>query len=302
MVLARGFKPRDTALILYGVCGIAAFLSLLQSFASYQFRGLTILVFCSLVFAGINYLGYVEISAARRTLSRKMILRIVKEEIYLQELEHALAEAHTPDECWKVVRNACSDMHFASIQMYLQGESYAGGVQCARNRTELEDEPRYRPRQLSHPHPRCRKQTAEAHDPRPRSPATVNPGQGRYFAEALFPRQATGHLRCRLKHGAGAPCRYLVLQTCSRGSILLRGVPGELTSPTQALAGRRVKGSLVSLGCLAAPVPAPPRCPSCSPPIEPSPTRLCTPSPINGGALRQPPRPYPRVSARAPSP
>ncbi len=125
MVLARGFKPRDTALILYGVCGIAAFLSLLQSFATYQLRGLTILVFCSLVFAGINYLGYVELSAARRTLSRKMILRIVKEEIYLQELEHSLTLAKTTEECWAIVRNACSDMHFASVQMFLQGESYA---------------------------------------------------------------------------------------------------------------------------------------------------------------------------------
>lgn len=125
MVLARGFKPRDAALILYGVCGVAAFLSLLQSFASYQLRGLTILVFFSLVFAGVNYLGYVELSAARRTLSRKMILRVVKEEIYLQELEHSLDAANTPDECWNVVRTACNDMHFASIQMYLHGESYA---------------------------------------------------------------------------------------------------------------------------------------------------------------------------------
>ena len=124
MVLARGFKPRDTALILYGVCGVAAFLSLLQSFAAYQLRGLTILVFCSLVFAGVNYLGYVELSAARRTLSRKMILRIVKEEIYLQELERSLTLANTTEECWAIVRTACSDMHFASVQMFLQGESY----------------------------------------------------------------------------------------------------------------------------------------------------------------------------------
>lgn len=124
MVLARGFKPRDTALILYGVCGVAAFLSLLQSFANYQFRGLTILVFFSLVFAGVNYLGYVELTAARRTLSRKTILRVVKEEIYLQELEHALAAAHTADDCWAVVKKACNDMHFASVQMYLNGDSY----------------------------------------------------------------------------------------------------------------------------------------------------------------------------------
>lgn len=124
MVLARGFKPRDTALILYGVCGIAAFLSLLQGLPNYHLRGLTMVVFCSLVFTGVNYLGYVELSAARRTLSRKMILRVVKEEIYLQELQSSLSRASTSEDCWKIVRTVCDDMHFASVQMFLQGESF----------------------------------------------------------------------------------------------------------------------------------------------------------------------------------
>ena len=124
MVLARGFKPRDAALILYGVSALAAFLALLQSFTSYQFRGLILLVFCALVWTGVNYLGYVELSAARKTLTHRMVLRVLKEEIYMQELTHSLAAAQSVEECWHVIRGACHDLSFASVQMLLHDQSY----------------------------------------------------------------------------------------------------------------------------------------------------------------------------------
>ena len=125
MVLALGFKPRDAALILYGFCGIAAFLAILLNVASLRnLRPLTILAFCSLVFAGVNCLGYVEFSAVRRTLSKRKILRVLQEEIYLQELDRSLLGAATVGECWEVVRNACTDLRFASVRMYLLGTSF----------------------------------------------------------------------------------------------------------------------------------------------------------------------------------
>ncbi len=124
MVLALGFKPRDAALILYGVSALAAFLALLQSFTHYQFRGLVLVVFVVLVTTGVNYLGYVELSAARRTLSHRMVLRAVKEEIYLQELRRSLSTAETVSDCWAVVHTACHDLSFASVQMLLHGESF----------------------------------------------------------------------------------------------------------------------------------------------------------------------------------
>ena len=125
MVLALGFKPRDAALILYGFCGIAAFLAILLNVASLRhLRPLTLLAFCSLVFAGVNCLGYVEFSAVRRTLSKKKILRVLQDEIYLQELDRLLTGAETVEDCWVVVRNACIDLRFASVRMYLLGASY----------------------------------------------------------------------------------------------------------------------------------------------------------------------------------
>ncbi len=124
MVLARGFKPKDAALILYGVCGVSGFLALVMSFIGHQFRGLVLLVFCSLAWTGVQMLGYVELSAARRTLSRRTMLRVLKEEIYLQELEWALSKASDAEACWKIVRNACVEMHFASVQMQLTNELF----------------------------------------------------------------------------------------------------------------------------------------------------------------------------------
>ena len=125
MVLALGFKPRDAALILYGFCGLAAFLALLLNVSSmHHLWPLTLLVFCAIVYAGVNALGYVELSAVRQTLSKKKILRSLQEEIYLQELDRSLMLAGTASECWEVVRAACTDLRFATVRMYLQGASF----------------------------------------------------------------------------------------------------------------------------------------------------------------------------------
>jgi len=106
---------------MYGVCVIAALLALMETFGGYRFHGLIIAIFCVLVFVGVNYLGYVEISAARRTLSRKMVLSVVKEEIYLTELTKAIAKVTTLQESWTVVLTVCKDMNFATVQMRMHG-------------------------------------------------------------------------------------------------------------------------------------------------------------------------------------
>jgi UDP-GlcNAc:undecaprenyl-phosphate GlcNAc-1-phosphate transferase len=124
MIVARGFNQRAAALIMYGVCVIAALLALMETFGGYQFHGLIIIVFCVLVYVGVNYLGYIEISAARRTLSRKMVLRVVKEEIYLQELTQAIAQIDTLQDCWNVVLGLCKDMNFSTVQMQMHGVQF----------------------------------------------------------------------------------------------------------------------------------------------------------------------------------
>jgi UDP-GlcNAc:undecaprenyl-phosphate GlcNAc-1-phosphate transferase len=125
MIVARGFNKRAAALILYGVCVIAALLALTETFGGYRFHGMVIVIFCVLVYVGVNYLGYIEISAARRTLSGTMVRSVVKEDIYLQELTTAIARIITLQEFWQIVRAVCRDMNFSTVQMRLHGEFFS---------------------------------------------------------------------------------------------------------------------------------------------------------------------------------
>jgi UDP-GlcNAc:undecaprenyl-phosphate GlcNAc-1-phosphate transferase len=136
MILARGFNARAATLILYGVSVIAALLALMQTFGGYQSHAFFIGVFCVLVFVGVNYLGYVELSAARRTLSRKMLLQAVKEEVYLQELTAAMHKVKNMEECWNVFLTVCGDMNFSSARMLVHGVLFERVLQCS-----LTDEP-----------------------------------------------------------------------------------------------------------------------------------------------------------------
>ncbi len=124
MILARGFNPRQVAIILYGVCTVAASLALLQSFARSYVRAAVIVAFFTLVWTGIKYLDYVEIGAARRAMSRKRVLRHVRDEIYLQELGRSLQEAQSIAACWDIVCKVCSDMEFDTVEMRLEGRKF----------------------------------------------------------------------------------------------------------------------------------------------------------------------------------
>ena len=121
MMLARGFNTRAATLILYGVCIVAAFLAVMQTFGDYRFHGLVIIVFCVLVCVGVNYLGYIELSAARRTIPRKMILSVVKEEVYLHDLTEAVARIEKPSQYWDLLRRVCKDMNFTTVHMQMHG-------------------------------------------------------------------------------------------------------------------------------------------------------------------------------------
>ena len=124
MVLARGFKPHTSTLILYACCALASTLGVLQTFSSLRFQGPILLIFGILVWIGVNYLGYVEIHAARLVLSRKRILRLLKDEIYLHELDRSLSKAATMQEFWQVVRSCCKDLHMATARMHMGNSSF----------------------------------------------------------------------------------------------------------------------------------------------------------------------------------
>jgi UDP-GlcNAc:undecaprenyl-phosphate GlcNAc-1-phosphate transferase len=123
MVLARGFKPHTSALILYGFCAIVSSLAILQTFIGLKFRGPIFLVFGGLIWVGVNYLGYVELQAVRRVFSRKRLLSLLKDEIYLQELDRSLDKVCCINDFWQIVRASCIELKIATAQL-----RYAGTV------------------------------------------------------------------------------------------------------------------------------------------------------------------------------
>lgn len=115
---ARGFNPKTATLILYGACTIAATLAVVASLSSQAFRFGGIIFSGLLLLCAVRYLDYVEFRAFRRVFSSDRMRRQVREEIYLRELELAVTQLHDLNDCWKLVQRTCTDLHFATVEMY----------------------------------------------------------------------------------------------------------------------------------------------------------------------------------------
>ena len=123
MVMARGFETKHAALILYAVCAVAASLAMLQSLGSRYLHIAILFLFVLLVLAGLQYLRYVEFNAAFRALTRHSVVRVMREEIYLEDLQQKFDSLRTAEECWKAVVSVCEELNFSNIELYLH-ETY----------------------------------------------------------------------------------------------------------------------------------------------------------------------------------
>jgi UDP-GlcNAc:undecaprenyl-phosphate GlcNAc-1-phosphate transferase len=123
-LLARGLTPRRAVLLLYGICGIAAALSLLQSVFQEQLGGAILVLFCVGAWLGIQHLGYAEFIAARRILSSGGFRRHVSAQLQLTDFRDDLTAADTPDQCWNVLCQSYSNFGFNKIQLELGGRVY----------------------------------------------------------------------------------------------------------------------------------------------------------------------------------
>lgn len=123
-LLGLGLHPRTVAFILYGACGVAAILSLLQNSLSHNVGGLAIFLFCGLALFGIRRLDYVEFRTATRVIRRGRILQLLESEIYLEHLRDSLRDAQTIEDCWIILRSACRELEFTSVRLFIDGESF----------------------------------------------------------------------------------------------------------------------------------------------------------------------------------
>jgi len=125
MLLERGLTPRQTVLLLYGLCGLATVFSLLQNFLNnFYVAGLVIIAFVAVAWMGIHYLRYAEFMLAGQMLRTGEFQRSVNARLNLSEFEKAISTASTIEECWEIVLRIRETFGFAAIRLKARGRLY----------------------------------------------------------------------------------------------------------------------------------------------------------------------------------
>src|SRR5205823_3580217 len=86
-LLDRGFSPRQVALLIYAVCGLAAAFSLLQTWPQNRFDGLLLVLFCASAWVGLRLVGYVEFDTARHLVLTGTFRHIVNARLFIDNFE-----------------------------------------------------------------------------------------------------------------------------------------------------------------------------------------------------------------------
>jgi UDP-GlcNAc:undecaprenyl-phosphate GlcNAc-1-phosphate transferase len=123
-LLDRGLSPRNVALLLYGVGGLAALFSVAQSLAQTHLSLVVLALFIAAIGIFVGSLGYVEFGVAGRVLLGGSVRRLVGARIHLRNLESSLITATTPNDCWLAIRDTCLHLGFHHIRICLLGETY----------------------------------------------------------------------------------------------------------------------------------------------------------------------------------
>jgi UDP-GlcNAc:undecaprenyl-phosphate GlcNAc-1-phosphate transferase len=123
-LLDRGFSPKGAVLTIYGLCGLAAMMSLLVSALHNQFKGLIVILFCVGAWIGVRYLGYGEFALAGEMFLKGKFRRIVDTETRLLDLESELTKAETLNECWTTVLRGSKDFGFHGVRMNVAGKVF----------------------------------------------------------------------------------------------------------------------------------------------------------------------------------
>lgn len=124
-LLDLGLNPRRAVLVIYGVCGVAAVLSLLQALVGNRYvAAMAGAVFLLAALAGVHYLGYVEFTIAGRFLHLRAFRRLVGGQLALENLARQFAAAATIEDCWDVIRREYANLGFRGAHLEVAGTVY----------------------------------------------------------------------------------------------------------------------------------------------------------------------------------
>ncbi len=121
-LLEKGLTPRRAALFLYGICGIAAVLSLLQDAAHDRAGGVIIVLFCIVAWVGVQHLGYTEFGIAGKLFTKGTLRSFVDMQLRLQEFERSLKACSTLEEHCATIVSACRQFGFSGVRIRMGRE------------------------------------------------------------------------------------------------------------------------------------------------------------------------------------
>jgi len=131
LLLDRGFTPRRAALLLYGVCGLGAVLSVLGTLGT-RYAAVVVALFGIGAYLGVRVLRYAEFEAAQRFL-RDGLRPTLSAHVQLELLERSLASAGSVAECWKALELAARSLGYSQMVARLSGIEFVSGPQASRS-------------------------------------------------------------------------------------------------------------------------------------------------------------------------
>ncbi len=143
-LLDRGLTVRQVALVLYGVCGLAAAFSLLVTWPHNRFDGLLLVAFCVAAYVGVQLVGYSELDTARHLIRSGAFRHIVNARLIADTFERNLAAATTPEQYWSLLREVGQELGCGHVRLSLDGRVFedrngaSSPLQCCSLRVPLE--------------------------------------------------------------------------------------------------------------------------------------------------------------------
>jgi UDP-GlcNAc:undecaprenyl-phosphate GlcNAc-1-phosphate transferase len=122
-LLDRGLKPRNVALVLYGVGALAAVFSLVS--ANNHLEVPVIIVFGVVTWIGIQRVGFTEFDTAGRLIMRGHFRGLLSSQIVIDSLRDRLKTAETTDDCWRILESTYQELGFSWIQLRFAGQMFS---------------------------------------------------------------------------------------------------------------------------------------------------------------------------------
>jgi UDP-GlcNAc:undecaprenyl-phosphate GlcNAc-1-phosphate transferase len=121
-LLARGLSPRQVALTIYGVCGLAAAFSLLQTIQQQGgFDGIVVILFCGAAALGIYFIGYTEFDTATRLIGSGTFRSVLNARLFADTAAMRFRTASTPEDYWHILRDVSRELKCVSVRASLWG-------------------------------------------------------------------------------------------------------------------------------------------------------------------------------------